>query len=45
VRSVNDDFEREFWPARTSTICFNDAAKRSNGAPLERILPPACASS
>ncbi|HZE91137.1 MAG TPA: protein TolQ [Rhizobacter sp.] len=38
VRSVNDDFEREFWAGKNLNDLFNDAAKRSNGAPLERIF-------
>ncbi len=38
VRSVNDDFEREFWAGKNLNDLFNDASQRVNGAPMERIF-------
>jgi biopolymer transport protein TolQ len=38
VRSVNEDFEREFWAGRNLNDLYNDAANRADGAPLERIF-------
>ena len=38
LRSVNDEFEREFWAGKNLNDLFNDASKRTNGAPLERIF-------
>jgi len=38
VRRVNDEFEREFWAGRNLNDLYNDAAQRTEGAPLERIF-------
>jgi biopolymer transport protein TolQ len=38
VRKVNDEFERDFWAGSNLNELYNDAAKRVDGAPLERIF-------
>jgi biopolymer transport protein TolQ len=38
VRSANEEFEREFWAGKNINDLYNDATKRSDGSPLERIF-------
>jgi len=38
VRGDNDEFEREFWAGRNLNELYADAAKRADGAPMERIF-------
>jgi len=38
LRAANEEFEREFWAGKNLNDLFNDAAKRTNGAPMERIF-------
>jgi biopolymer transport protein TolQ len=38
VRKMNDEFERDFWAGSNLNELYNDAAKRVDGAPLERIF-------
>jgi biopolymer transport protein TolQ len=38
VRTVNDDFEREFWAGKNLNDLYNDAGRRVEGAPMERIF-------
>ena len=38
VRSGNDEFEREFWAGKNLNDLYNDAGRRTDGAPMERIF-------
>ena len=38
VRSSNEEFEREFWAGKNLNELFNDASKRKDGSPMERIF-------
>ena len=38
VRGGNEAFEREFWSGRSLTEMSNEAANRTDGAPMERIF-------
>ena len=38
VRSSNEEFEREFWAGKNLNELFNEAAKRKDGSPMERIF-------
>ena len=38
VRAVNEDFEREFWAGKNLNDLYNDATRRADGAPMERIF-------
>ena len=38
TRASNDEFEREFWAGKNLNELYQDAAKRTGGAPLERIF-------
>ena len=38
VRSVNEEFEREFWAGKNLNDLYADAGKRIEGAPMERIF-------
>jgi biopolymer transport protein TolQ len=38
VRAANEGFEREFWAGKNLNDLFNEAIKRVNGAPMERIF-------
>ena len=38
VRSVNEEFEREFWAGKNLNDLYNDAGRRVEGAPMERIF-------
>ncbi len=38
VRKGNDEFERDFWAGSNLNELYSDAAKRVEGAPLERIF-------
>jgi biopolymer transport protein TolQ len=38
VRSVNDEFEREFWAGKNLNDLYADAGRRSVSAPMERIF-------
>ncbi len=38
VRSDNDEFEREFWAGKNLNDLYNDAGRRVEGAPMERIF-------
>ena len=38
VRGGNDDFEREFWSGRSLTEMGQEAANKTDGAPMERIF-------
>jgi biopolymer transport protein TolQ len=38
VRTVNEDFEREFWAGKNLNDLFNDAGRRAVSAPMERIF-------
>ena len=38
VRGANEEFEREFWAGKNINDLYADAAKRPDGAPMERIF-------
>ena len=38
IRRANEDFEREFWAGKNINDLYADAAKRSDGSPMERIF-------
>ena len=38
MRGDNEEFEREFWAGRNLNELYADAAKRTDGAPMERIF-------
>jgi biopolymer transport protein TolQ len=38
VRAANEVFEREFWAGKNLNDLYNDATKRTGGAPMERIF-------
>lgn len=38
VRAVNENFEREFWAGKNLNDLYNDAGRRTEGAPMERIF-------
>ncbi len=38
VRSINEEFEREFWAGKNLNDLYADAGKRIEGAPMERIF-------
>ncbi len=38
VRAANEEFEREFWAGKNLNDLYNDATKRTGGAPMERIF-------
>ncbi len=38
VRGSNEEFEREFWAGKNLNDLYNDATKRTGGAPMERIF-------
>ena len=38
TRAANDEFEREFWAGKNLNELYQDATKRTGGAPLERIF-------
>ena len=38
TRSANEDFEREFWAGKNINDLYADAAKRTDGSPMERIF-------
>jgi biopolymer transport protein TolQ len=38
VRTNNDEFEREFWAGKNLNDLYNDAGRRVDGAPMERIF-------
>jgi biopolymer transport protein TolQ len=38
TRNANEEFEREFWAGKNLNDLYADAAKRSDGAPMERIF-------
>ena len=38
TRASNDEFEREFWAGKNLNELYQDATKRTGGAPLERIF-------
>jgi biopolymer transport protein TolQ len=38
VRTENEDFEREFWAGKNLNDLYNDATKRTEAAPMERIF-------
>jgi len=38
VRGANEDFEREFWAGKNINDLYADAAKRTDGSPMERIF-------
>jgi biopolymer transport protein TolQ len=38
LRGANEEFEREFWAGKNLNDLYNDAARRTNGAPMERIF-------
>jgi biopolymer transport protein TolQ len=38
VRAVNEEFEREFWAGKNLNDLYNDAGRRAEGAPMERIF-------
>ncbi len=38
VRVANEGFEREFWAGKNLNELFNDASKRKDGSPMERIF-------
>jgi biopolymer transport protein TolQ len=38
VRVANEAFEREFWAGKNLNELFNDASKRKDGSPMERIF-------
>ncbi len=38
VRSANEEFEREFWAGKNINDLYADAARRTDGSPMERIF-------
>jgi biopolymer transport protein TolQ len=38
IRASNEEFEREFWAGKNLNELFNDASKRKDGSPMERIF-------
>lgn len=38
VRTMNDEFEREFWAGKNLNDLFNTATQKAHSAPLERIF-------
>jgi biopolymer transport protein TolQ len=38
TRAANEEFEREFWVGKNLNELYSDAAKRPDGAPMERIF-------
>jgi biopolymer transport protein TolQ len=38
TRAANEEFEREFWVGKNLNELYADAAKRPDGAPMERIF-------
>ena len=38
IRASNEEFEREFWAGKNLNELFNDATKRKDGSPMERIF-------
>ena len=38
IRGANEEFEREFWAGKNLNDLYADAAKRSDGSPMERIF-------
>jgi biopolymer transport protein TolQ len=38
TRAANEEFEREFWVGKNLNDLYADAAKRPDGAPMERIF-------
>ena len=38
TRTANEEFEREFWVGKNLNDLYADAAKRPDGAPMERIF-------
>jgi biopolymer transport protein TolQ len=38
VRTMNEDFEREFWAGKNLNDLFNAASQKAHSAPLERIF-------
>jgi biopolymer transport protein TolQ len=38
TRAANEEFEREFWVGKNLNELYADAAKRADGAPMERIF-------
>ena len=38
VRTMNEEFEREFWAGRNLNELYGDAAKRTDASPMERIF-------
>lgn len=38
VRTMNDEFEREFWAGKNLNDLFNAASQKAHSAPLERIF-------
>ena len=38
VRTMNEEFEREFWAGKNLNDLYGDATKRSDASPMERIF-------
>jgi biopolymer transport protein TolQ len=38
IRGANEEFEREFWAGKNINDLYNDAVKRTDGSPMERIF-------
>ena len=38
IRRANEEFEREFWAGKNINDLYADAAKRTDGSPMERIF-------
>jgi biopolymer transport protein TolQ len=38
IRGSNEEFEREFWAGKNLNELYNDATKRKDGSPMERIF-------
>jgi biopolymer transport protein TolQ len=38
IRAANEEFEREFWAGKNINDLYNDAVKRTDGSPMERIF-------
>ena len=38
TRSANEDFEREFWAGKNLSELYQDATKRTDASPMERIF-------
>ena len=38
VRAANENFEREFWAGKNINDLYADAARRTDGSPMERIF-------